>query len=431
MEKLRQRLGRLGMEFNEWKCVKLGEVCSKIGSGATPTGGANAYCDSGIALIRSQNILDFNFSANGLAYINEMQAKKLSNVHVDKGDVLLNITGDSVARSCIVPEKMLPARVNQHVAIIRGDQSKVHNRYILYYLQNNKSYLLSIAGTGGTRNALTKKMIESLDMPLPALSEQKSIAAILSCLDDKIELNNRINKTLEEMAQAIFKSWFVDFEPFQDGDFEDSELGRIPKGWNLFQIDDVTSESNTGGDAIQRTPMVDFDTGIKCVRVGDLSNQRGVDGWGFCNVNDENFKKYQLLKNDIIVTRTATLGLNQIIDENLMAVYNNGLIRLKLNEKVIPLFFYYVINTDSYKEYIGCIESESSTRPNMKINYLLKYRFICPPKKLQEEFVKKIVVLREQRLNLYKQIRCLTEIRDSLLPKLMSGEIRVPLEEVQ
>lgn len=112
--------------------------------------------------------------------------------------------------------------------------------------------------------------------------------------------------------------------------------------------------------------MVDYNTGIKCVRVGDLSNQRDIDGWGYCKVNDDNFKKYQLKKNDIIVTRTATLGLNQIVEEDLMAVFNNGLIRLRLSDEIIPTFFYFIINTDNYREYIGRIESESSTRPNMK-----------------------------------------------------------------
>jgi type I restriction enzyme S subunit len=280
---------------------------------------------------------------------------------------------------------------------------------------------------GLSRGAVYKKEVQILEN----FEDRVEVAKVLSCLDEKIELNNSINKNLEEIAQAIFKSWFIDFEPFQEGEFEDSEFGRIPKGWRVTRIDDVTRESNTGGDAIQKTPMVDYDTGIKCVRVGDLSNQRSIVGWGYSNVNEENFKKFQLKKNDIVVTRTASLGLNQIIDEDLMAVYNNGLIRIKLNEKVIPLFFYQSINTDNYKEYIGRIESESSTRPNMKMNYLLSYKFICPPIEIQEKFVNLIEKLRQQRLNLYKQIDILAMIRDSILPKLMNGEIRIPIEEVQ
>lgn len=100
------------------KC-KLIDICSKIGSGATPKGGKEAYYDQGISLVRSQNVLDFAFSSEGLAFINDKQAAKLSNVEVFDGDVLLNITGDSVARACIMDPTFLPARVNQHVAIIR------------------------------------------------------------------------------------------------------------------------------------------------------------------------------------------------------------------------------------------------------------------------------------------------------------------------
>ena len=97
--------------------IKLAEACLKIGSGATPCGGKNIYCEDGISLIRSQNILDFDFSENGLAYINDDQAAKLKNVEVMEEDVLLNITGDSVARVAMMDRKFLPARVNQHVRL--------------------------------------------------------------------------------------------------------------------------------------------------------------------------------------------------------------------------------------------------------------------------------------------------------------------------
>lgn len=178
--------------MEEWKKYKLGEITSKIGSGATPKGGRDSYLGGNIALIRSQNVLDFSFSKLGLAYINEVQAEKLSNVEVYEKDVLLNITGDSVARVCIVPNNVLPARVNQHVAIIRGND-KVDYRYLLYYLQYIKPQLLSLSQGGATRNALTKKMIEELEVKMPSKGIQKEIVSILYALDSKIELNRRIN----------------------------------------------------------------------------------------------------------------------------------------------------------------------------------------------------------------------------------------------
>src|SRR5690554_4854061 len=106
-----------------WKEVKLGDITEKIGSGSTPKGGSKVYVDRGISFIRSQNVLDFAFSKDGLVNIDEDAARKLDNVEVLANDILINITGDSVARTCLVPNEILPARVNQHVSIIRVDES--------------------------------------------------------------------------------------------------------------------------------------------------------------------------------------------------------------------------------------------------------------------------------------------------------------------
>ena len=202
------------MNSNEWAQYKLGDICIKIGSGATPRGGKEVYLEEGpVALIRSQNVLDYSFSYGGLAYIDEDQANQLSNVEVENSDVLLNITGDSVARVCQVPNELLPARVNQHVAIIRPDRAKADAQFLKYYLLNPKfkNQMLAYASVGATRKALTKGMIEDFDIVLPAMTTQRRIAAILSALDDKIELNRQTNATLEAIAQTLFKEWFVDF----------------------------------------------------------------------------------------------------------------------------------------------------------------------------------------------------------------------------
>ena len=175
---------------------KLKDICLKIGSGATPRGGKEAYCDEGISLIRSQNVLDFTFSYDGLAHINDQQAEKLSNVEVKSQDILLNITGDSVARICAVDPRALPARVNQHVAIIRPDENRVLSSYILYFLQMIKPYLLQVAAGGATRNALTKSMIENLELEVPDILSQKKIVSVLDDVQEKIRDNNEINKNL-------------------------------------------------------------------------------------------------------------------------------------------------------------------------------------------------------------------------------------------
>jgi type I restriction enzyme, S subunit len=116
------------------KKIRLGDVCLKIGSGATPRGGSEVYLDSGVSLIRSQNIYNEGFKRDGLVFINSRHAEELGNVVVQEGDVLLNITGDSVARSCQVPDQVLPARVNQHVAIIRPDAKLLDPAFLRYCL---------------------------------------------------------------------------------------------------------------------------------------------------------------------------------------------------------------------------------------------------------------------------------------------------------
>ena len=151
-----------------WHLAPLGEVCSKIGSGATPKGGKGSYADSGISLIRSMNVFDLKFVKDELAHITSDQAKQLNNVCVQKNDILLNITGASVARCCMVPESVLPARVNQHVMIIRPSKEQMAF-YLLCLLCTNESkqILLSTSQSGSTREAITKSEIESFPILIP------------------------------------------------------------------------------------------------------------------------------------------------------------------------------------------------------------------------------------------------------------------------
>lgn len=201
---------------SEWNWKRIGDSCLKIASGATPRGGKDSYLEIGpVSLIRSQNIYNDGFSAKGIAFISEEQAKKLDGVKIEHGDILLNITGDSVARVCLVPSKYLPARVNQHVAIIRPDPGIFDGRFLRYFLSSpyQQSLMLGLSAAGATRNALTKGMIEDFKAPCPSMRTQRIISETLTALDDRIALLRETNTTLEAIAQALFKSWFVDFDP--------------------------------------------------------------------------------------------------------------------------------------------------------------------------------------------------------------------------
>ena len=197
---------------SEWKEVKLNSISMKIGSGATPKGGKHSYYKAGIPIIRSMNVLMNHFSSIGLAYLNDEQAKQLKNVITEKDDVLLNITGASIGRTCVLPDYYVNARVNQHVAIIRTT-NKIVSKFLSFYLStpymqnkiNNENY-------GVTRQALTKSTIENFDIPLPSLPEQQQIVAEIEkrfLVAD--ELEKAVNEGLEKadkLKQSILKKAF-------------------------------------------------------------------------------------------------------------------------------------------------------------------------------------------------------------------------------
>lgn len=194
-----------------WPLHQLGEITDKIGSGSTPRGGDSAYKETGVPLVRSMNVHDGAFKPDGLAFIDQEQARLLQNVTLQKGDVLINITGASVARSCILPERYAGGRVNQHVAIIRPMQ-RLDAGFLNYFLTADvtKRKLLNTAGGGATREALTKSQLEALEIPLPPLDEQKRIAAILDKADQLRQKRRQAIALLDSLTQSIFLEMFGD-----------------------------------------------------------------------------------------------------------------------------------------------------------------------------------------------------------------------------
>jgi type I restriction enzyme S subunit len=171
-EKIPLVASSLGNIPQGWEVTTLRAVTTKIGSGATPRGGKESYKEDGISLIRSLNIYDYRFEIADLAFIDEQQAAGLDHVTVEANDILLNITGASVARCGLVPSYLLPARVNQHVAIIRANPAKVSPFYILDSINSDqrKQQLLALAQGGATREALTKDTVSNFEIVLPPRS---------------------------------------------------------------------------------------------------------------------------------------------------------------------------------------------------------------------------------------------------------------------
>lgn len=195
-----------------FKNVPLVEITSKIGSGSTPKGGKENYQQSGIPIIRSMNVLMNNFTEKGLAFLNDAQAKALNNVILKKNDVLLNITGTSIGRTCVLPEKYIGARVNQHVSIIRP-KKEIDSFFLSYFLSSPKIQAkITLENYGATRQALTKSALEAFQIPVPTLAEQERIVAEIESRFERADaLEAAVDRALndaEKLKQAVLKKAF-------------------------------------------------------------------------------------------------------------------------------------------------------------------------------------------------------------------------------
>ena len=385
------------------KIYKLAQICSKIGSGATPKGGKESYLGGNTSLIRSQNVIDFGFLYNGLALINDEQAHGLDNVTVMTGDVLLNITGDSVARCCKVPSNILPARVNQHVAIIRGDNNIVISDYILSYLQYKKPYLLSLSQGGATRNALTKKMIEDIKIPLPSISEQRHIIDLLSSIDNKIELNRRINDNLEQQTQA----WLNEL------------LDRYADSTTVLihEIAEINPKRNLSKG-----------TSAKCIEMANLPTIGSFpNGW----IEKEYNGGMKFRNGDTLIARITPCLENgktafiNFLDKDEIAYGSTEYIVISAKNNYSSSFFYFLARNHDFVDYAVKNMNGSSGRQRVSGDTIGKYRIPVIPREELESFMSHAeITLKTIKDNSLQNMR-LSMIRDALLPKLMSGELKV------
>ena len=424
---------------NGWREVTLGEACTKIGSGATPRGGRDVYLEHGpFALIRSQNVHNDGFHRDGLAFIGEHHAAELEGVEVFEGDVLLNITGDSVARVCQVASDVLPARVNQHVAIIRPSSDSLDAGYLRYHLVSpeTQALLLSWAGSGGTRNALTKGMLESLEVPLPPLSEQRAIAHVLGTLDDKIELNRRMNETLEAMARALFKSWFVDFEPVRakmEGRWHrgeslpglpaehydlfpdrlvNSELGEIPEGWGVKALGDVAEQRRSSvkpEHIYPETPYIALEHMPKqCIALSE---------WEFANSlasSKLRFEQGDLLFGKLrpYFHKVGVAPLDGVCSTDIVVVSPKA-----------PGWFGFVLGHLSSSAFVDYTDTASTgtKMPRTSWENMARYGITLPDVEVTDVFTGLVQPWVDSIVSTIHRSRALAVQRDVLLPKLVAG----------
>jgi type I restriction enzyme S subunit len=445
----------------DWSVVRLGDIALKVGSGATPRGGEDSYLltRDRFALVRSQNVFDRRFDSNGLAFISDKQAEGLKNVILQENDLLLNITGDGItfARCCVVPKEILPACVNQHVAIIRVDPRLADPGYVLSYLSHPavKSYIESF-NAGGSRRAITKGHIESFELALPSLDEQRAIAHILGTLDDKIELNRRMNETLEAMARAIFKSWFVDFDPvrakaegrdlglpkhiadlFPDR-FEDSELGEIPGGWTIKSIDEVAERVGMGpfGSSIKVDTFVP--NGVPVISGQHLNSFMLEDNKFNFITNDhaEKLNNSNVYRGDVVFTHAGNIGQAAFIPD--WSRYKRYVISqrqffMRCNPlQVTPTFIAFYFNSLQGQHQL-LANTSSSGVPSIArpVTYLRTIKLVIPPRPVLEAFERLTRPFFYRFRRHFDEVDTLVGVRDRLLPKLLSGEVRVTNDTVE
>ena len=407
--------------------VKLKPYCTKIGSGITPRGGDTVYIDSGVALIRSQNVYNGSFIHQGLAFIDNDTAQKMRGVTLEKNDILLNITGDSVARCCMVPEEFLPARVNQHVSILRTNKKKLDSRFLMYYLVSPlmQSRMLSLAGSGGTRKALTKEMIEGFEIPLIELPNQQDVSSILFTYDDLIDTNRRRIQLLEEAARLLFREWFVYFRfpGHEKTKFEDRDGIQIPTGWDYLPITKVKIFKKT------RIGVPVF------VDTRQYYQTSEIDGTNLIGSGEEVDYENRPSRADV-VPRLNSIYFAKMKDTDKVLYFNKG--NAELLEKILLSTGMAGFSTDEkYLAFLfGLLTSyefvqnknnyaTGATQVSLSDSGLKKIKVLFPKIDLIEQYSRIMNPLLEECSNLRKQNQKLAQARDLLLPRLMSGKIDV------
>ena len=403
--------------LKQWSHVQLASVCTKIGSGATPRGGDSVYVDIGTALIRSQNVYNGKFSESGLAHITETHAEQLSGVAVESRDVLLNITGDSVARCCQVPDSLLPARVNQHVAIIRPDQSQLLPEFLCYYFVSPlmQKYLLSRAGSGGTRNALTKAMIESLEAPCPDLDTQQHIVDLLKSYDDLIENNRRRIQLLEQSARLLYKEWFVSLR--FPGHEHVKITNGVPEGWERKTLGGLCEEirESVSPDLVEPdTPYI----GLEHIPRRSIA----LNEWG--TADQVTSSKHRFREGEILFGKIRPY-FHKVGIAFVDGVASSDAIVIRPFRDELRVFVLMTVSSDGFVAVTAQTMKEGSKMPRADWKQMQQYVVPLPPEGVLVVFNSIIDPILQQLKTLSFENRNLSKARDILLPRLMSGEVVV------
>ena len=406
--------------MEEWKEYKLGEI-SDIQTG--PFGSQlhkSDYVEEGIPCIMPTNIgQQLDIDVSNIAHINEIDANRLNRHLVKEGDIIYARRGD-IEKCAYISEKENGWFCGTGCLRLRINENN-NPHFIAYYLstQECKKWIVGNA-VGTTMLNLNSSILKELPLYLPSKKTQSKIVSILKSLDDKIENNRKINENLEQQAQALFKSWFVDFEPFRDQPFVESELGMIPEGWRVDNLDNLCSFISRGLSPKYKDNTDQWVLGQTCVRnnIVTLTNARTHEP----KANTEKrVKQWDTLINSTGIGSLGRVGIVYFDKDNIAFDSHLTVVRSK---------------DELYKHYIGRnllmrqLEIEnmavgSTGQTELPKESVKTMQLILPDRASVQKFNKFIEPIALRLFQTYDENNNLSQLRDTLLPKLMSGEIKL------
>ena len=395
----------------EWKEVDICQLCDSV----SETYKGNA---SEVVLINTSDVLDGKCLNH--EYVPNKKLKGQFKKTFRKGDILYSEIRPANKRFCFVDFEPKDYIASTKLMVLRAHED-VAPQYLYQILRSNDTLAqlqMLAESRSGTFPQITYSELSNIMVSLPSRKAQKNIVSILSSLDRKIELNNKINADLEEMAQAIFKNWFVDFEPFKDGKFVDSELGMIPEGWKVGRLTEIASYMN--GLAMQKFLPENDEDSLPVLKIKEL-------GQGFCGPDSDrcscNIKDECKIHNgDVIFSWSGTLlvdvwcggdcGLNQHL--------------FKVTSKDYPKWFYYYWTKHHLQEFIHIAKDKAVTMGHIKRGHLEEALVAIPDNDSMERAHELFEPILSKMISLRMENSRLSLLRDTLLPRLMSGEIEIP-----
>ena len=380
--------------MKEYDRILIQDICTRICSGGTPKSTVEEYYGGTIPWLNTKEI-NFNRIHSTEKTITNKGLENSSAKWIDENAVIVAMYGATAGKSAI---SKIPLTTNQACCNLIVDPNKADYRFVYYALYNDYNRLASLAN-GGAQQNLNAMQIKEFDIPYPSLEEQTAIADFLSALDDKIEINRQINDNLEQQADALYKSWFVDFEPFKNGEFIDSELGIIPEGWRVGELSEITNI--TSGK--RPTTKSDYPTSIDKVPVLGAS---GIMAYTADKLYDIPI---------LIIGRVGTLGIVQKIDAESWPS-DNTLVILSKNYH----FVYFNLKSIDYQAI-----NRGSTQPLITQSDIKQQMILIPQDEVLMKFEENVNILDKAIKNNNKAIKNLEILRDTLLPKLMSGELKI------